>query len=233
MSSAAAAPLDRRVRGGAEDVGMQVRGSPTSWSVLVIGATKTILFSLAIGDTAGPSPEVSVPTRKSTFSRRISSRATRTASSALPLVSRGHQLDLAAAEHAAGGVDLVDVHLRALERRLAEQGARAGQDHRESDPDGFLRVCGRRQRQGERERQHQKIERRFMVPPSWRRCGCENRARAVHFTIRNGISRAENYDRHAAEKSSRRAIGRRCASIRHAVQERGDRDRAWLRLPNS
>jgi hypothetical protein len=48
----------------------------------------TILFSLATTETAGPSADVSVPTRKSTFSFRISSRETRTASSALPLVSR-------------------------------------------------------------------------------------------------------------------------------------------------
>ena len=50
---------------------------------------KTILFSLATTETAGPSAEVSVPTRKSTFSFRISSRETRTASSAFPFVSRG------------------------------------------------------------------------------------------------------------------------------------------------
>src|SRR5512145_1613597 len=53
-----------------------------------MGAMKTILFSLATTETAGPSAEVSVPTRKSTFSLRMSSRETRTASSALPLVSR-------------------------------------------------------------------------------------------------------------------------------------------------
>src|SRR5512145_2224349 len=50
---------------------------------------KTTLFSLATTETAGPSVEDRVPTRKSTFSLRISSRETRTASSALPLVSRG------------------------------------------------------------------------------------------------------------------------------------------------
>src|SRR5216683_5864010 len=50
---------------------------------------KTTLFSFATTETAGPSAEVRVPTRKSTFSLRMSSRATRTASSALPLVSRG------------------------------------------------------------------------------------------------------------------------------------------------
>ncbi len=49
---------------------------------------KTILFSLATTDTAGPSADVSVPTRKSTLSLRIISRATRTASSGWPLVSR-------------------------------------------------------------------------------------------------------------------------------------------------
>ncbi len=49
---------------------------------------KTILFSLATTETAGPSAEVSVPTRKSTFSLRMSSRATRTASLASALESR-------------------------------------------------------------------------------------------------------------------------------------------------
>ena len=49
---------------------------------------KTILFSLATTETAGPSAEVSVPTRKSTLSLRISSRATRTASLASALESR-------------------------------------------------------------------------------------------------------------------------------------------------
>src|SRR5215831_10579277 len=53
-----------------------------------MGAMKTILFSLATTETAGPSAEVSVPTRKSTFSFRISSRATRTASLASALESR-------------------------------------------------------------------------------------------------------------------------------------------------
>src|SRR5262249_8281313 len=53
-----------------------------------MGAMKTILFSFATTETAGPSAEVSVPTRKSTLSLRIISRATRTASSGWPLVSR-------------------------------------------------------------------------------------------------------------------------------------------------
>src|SRR5882724_2020981 len=49
---------------------------------------KTILFSLATTETAGPSAEVRVPIRKSTLSFRISSRATRTASLASALESR-------------------------------------------------------------------------------------------------------------------------------------------------
>ncbi len=49
---------------------------------------KTILFSFATTETAGPSAEVSVPTRKSTLSLRIISRATRTASLASALESR-------------------------------------------------------------------------------------------------------------------------------------------------
>src|SRR5438132_102150 len=48
----------------------------------------TILFSLATTDTAGPSAEVRVPTRKSTLSLRMSSRACRTASLASALESR-------------------------------------------------------------------------------------------------------------------------------------------------
>src|SRR5258705_6679292 len=59
-----------------------------SWSVFGIGAMKTILFSFATTDTAGPSADVSVPIRKSTLSFRISSRATRTASLASALESR-------------------------------------------------------------------------------------------------------------------------------------------------
>ena len=51
------------------------------------GAMNTILFSLAIGETAGPSAAVKVPTMKSTSSFSTISRATRTASSALPLLS--------------------------------------------------------------------------------------------------------------------------------------------------
>jgi hypothetical protein len=48
-----------------------------------VGAIKTILFSLATVETAGASAEVRVPARKSTLSLMISSRARRTASSAL------------------------------------------------------------------------------------------------------------------------------------------------------
>ena len=87
------------------------------------GAMKTILFSFAIGETAGPSAAVKVPTMKSTSSFRTISRATRTASSALPLLSVKISCELAA-EDAALGVDLVNEHLRALECRLSEQGAR-------------------------------------------------------------------------------------------------------------
>src|SRR5512132_3904630 len=53
-----------------------------------MGAMKTTLFSLATTETAGPSADVSVPTRKSTLSLRISSRACRTASLASALESR-------------------------------------------------------------------------------------------------------------------------------------------------
>src|SRR5262245_18690323 len=49
---------------------------------------KTILFSFATTETAGPSAEVKVPTRKSTLSFRIISRATRTASLASAFESR-------------------------------------------------------------------------------------------------------------------------------------------------
>lgn len=60
-----------------------------SRSVLGPSAMKTRRFSLAISDTAGPSPDVKVPRRKPTRSRVISSRDTRTASSGRDLVSRG------------------------------------------------------------------------------------------------------------------------------------------------
>src|SRR6185503_3633448 len=53
-----------------------------------MGAMKTILFSFATTETAGPSAEVRVPTRKSTLSLRMSSRACRTASLASALESR-------------------------------------------------------------------------------------------------------------------------------------------------
>jgi hypothetical protein len=46
------------------------------------------------------------------------------------------QLELAA-EHAAFGVGLVDEHLRAFQRRLADQCTRPGQDHRVADADRF------------------------------------------------------------------------------------------------
>src|SRR5262245_17160430 len=59
-----------------------------SWSVVGLGAMKTILCSLATTDPAGPSAEVRVPTRNSSFSLRISSRATRAASLASALESR-------------------------------------------------------------------------------------------------------------------------------------------------
>src|SRR5438445_75513 len=49
---------------------------------------KTTFCSLAMAETAGPSADVRVPTRKSTFSFRMSSRATRTASLASALESR-------------------------------------------------------------------------------------------------------------------------------------------------
>ena len=87
MSSAAVRPSMVVLVAVRNTYGCRFAGA-RSWSVLTTGTTNTILFSFATGDTAGPSAEVSVPTRKSTFSRRIRSRAMRTASSALPLVSR-------------------------------------------------------------------------------------------------------------------------------------------------
>ena len=59
-----------------------------------VGATKTILFSLATVDTAGASAEVRVPARKSTLSLMMSSRESRTASSALALLSRDRSSSL-------------------------------------------------------------------------------------------------------------------------------------------
>ena len=68
--------------------------------VFEVGATKTILFSLAMVETAGASAEVSVPDRKSTLFLMISSRASRTASSALALLSRVSSSSLLAVDAA-------------------------------------------------------------------------------------------------------------------------------------
>ena len=59
-----------------------------SEDVFADGATKTMWFSLAMVDTAGASAEVSVPARNSTPFFTISSRASRTASAGLALLSR-------------------------------------------------------------------------------------------------------------------------------------------------
>jgi hypothetical protein len=64
----------------------------------------------------------------------------RTASSRVALGVAHHQFELAA-EHAAFGVDLFHVHLRAFQRRLADQGARPGEDDRIADANGLLRNC--------------------------------------------------------------------------------------------
>jgi hypothetical protein len=61
----------------------------------------------------------------------------------------GEQLELAA-QDAPLGIDLLHEHLGALERRLAEQRAGAGQDHREADLDGLLGRARRRRQQGRR-----------------------------------------------------------------------------------
>ena len=87
MISAALRPSIVVVAATRKTYGCSLSGA-VNWSVFGMGAMNTILFSLATTETAGPSAEVSVPTRKSTFSLRISSRETRTASSALPFVSR-------------------------------------------------------------------------------------------------------------------------------------------------
>ena len=52
------------------------------------------------------------------------------------------QLDLAT-EHAALGVDLLDEHLRALQRGLTDERAGSGQDHRIAHPDCSLLRCSR------------------------------------------------------------------------------------------
>jgi hypothetical protein len=84
-----------------------------------------------------------VPTRKSTPSFRI--RVPR------------QELDLAA-EDAALGVQLVHVHLGTLERGLAEQRARSGEDDGEADLDRLLGLGGERRRQGQSEQHGQKAQ---------------------------------------------------------------------------
>jgi hypothetical protein len=112
----------------------------------------TTLFSFATTDTAG------------TFGRRqradeevdvlLQDQLARDAHRLVGVAFRvaRQQLELAA-EYAALGVDLVDVHLGALQRRLAEQRARSRQDHREADLDRLLGVGTERQREQRRRKQ--------------------------------------------------------------------------------
>ena len=143
MISAALRPSMVVVAATRNTYGCSLSGA-VSWSVFGIGAMKTILFSFATTETAGPSAEVRVPTRKSTFSLRISSRDDPHRLVGVALGVADEQLELAA-QHAALGVDLFHEHLRALGRR-ARRRARGGpdSDHREADLDRLLGVGGER-----------------------------------------------------------------------------------------
>ena len=118
---------------------------------------KTILFSLATTETAGPSAEVSVPTRKSTLSLRMSSRACRTASFAGFGVA-DDQLELPA-QDAALGVGLLDEHHRALRGGFAEEGRRARERHRHADLDRLLGFgAERRDEQGDEQHEQRSTQ---------------------------------------------------------------------------
>ena len=77
-------------------------------------ARNSVFFWLAKSATARPTLERKVPARKETFSRVSSSSATRTASPGVRAVVAEHDLQLAPAEHAALGVDLVLRQLHAV-----------------------------------------------------------------------------------------------------------------------
>src|ERR1041384_5808927 len=140
---------------------------------------KTILFSLATTETAGPSAEVSVPTRNSTLSLRMSSRAWRTASLASALESRTLSSSLRPAPPppaslppphnlaapAARGVAPPPGRRRALGRRIAEQGRRARERHGHAHLDRLLRLGHRRDQQRQREGESQDRARVHGTPP--------------------------------------------------------------------
>ena len=112
-----------------------------SWSVFTTGTTKTILFSFAIGETAGPSADVSVPNKKLDIFAQDQVARDPDGLVGVAFGIADDELDLAA-EDAALRIDFVRKHLRALERRLADQRTRTRQDHRIADPNWLL--CLRR-----------------------------------------------------------------------------------------
>ena len=131
------AALDRRVRGGAEDVGMQVLGLGQHIG-LDHGHDEDDLVLLGHRRDGRPFG------RRQRADQELDVLAQdQVAGDAYGLVGVAlgvahDELELAA-ENAALGVDLLDEHLRALERRLADQRAGTGEDDRIADPDGLLR----------------------------------------------------------------------------------------------
>jgi hypothetical protein len=122
-----------------------------SWSVFTTGTTNTILFSLAIGETCrtlrrGERAEQEVDVLAQDEIARDPHRLV-----GIALGVADDQFDLAA-EHATLCVDLLDEHLGALQRRLADQCAWAGENYRVTNANGLLRRGGkRREREADEE----------------------------------------------------------------------------------
>ena len=148
----AGAALDRGVAGGAENIGVQIFlrdelvGLHDRHHEDDLVLLRDRRDSRAFGRGERAEQEIDVVAQD-----QIARDAHRLVGVALGVTR--DELDLAA-EDAAFGVDLLDEHLRALHRRLADQRARPRQDHRIADADGFLRLrLGRHEEGGCRAKQ--------------------------------------------------------------------------------
>ncbi len=157
-----AAPFHGGVRGDAEDVGVELVGGGELVRLrdgrdeddLVLLGDDRDRGALRRGERAHEEVDVLLQDQLAGDAHRLVGIA---------LGVAREQLDLAA-EHAALGVQLVHVHLGALERGLAEERARSGEDHGEADLDRLLGLGGERRRQGQSEQHGQKAQ-QHGVPP--------------------------------------------------------------------
>ena len=115
----------------------QWQSEPVTASVWPPGTTWRMLFSMETFAIASASAELTLPSRKLTWSRSISLRAFCTAVPASPLVESSTEAR-PTAEDAALGVDLVERELAADQFVLAERGVGAGQRIVEADLDRLV-----------------------------------------------------------------------------------------------